>query len=321
MFLSDGKLLEISSIDYASEISTASFFKAKFLIYKKHKHRNFHCEFISPQWGKSKAEVHRFPKIYEPKQISKRQMCDIKHFQKRATTNIRQSLAKCTKLRSNERIYSTAVALLSSCLYSVLAVAVCRGWSAYRQSERRKLVHNNKMPTCILYRVTVKIVRLLFGIPERLKTKQNYTPQNTWNRTPNSGSSQHRMQNYSGVQKLMFWQQCHDPQEQAHAEWTVCRILHHEGSYPQHLPRRQHLVPYMVLSTVMTTVQSPPYILFTDKAHFTENGITNTRNSHYWAQKIHTMCHNVTCNRDSELTCGVQYQTVIWLDRVLSRDS
>jgi hypothetical protein len=61
----------------------------------------------------------------------------------------------------------------------------------------------------------------------------------------------------------------------------VCRILHHDGSYPQHLQRGQHLVPCMVLSTDVTTVQFLPHILFTDEAHFTRNGITNTRNSHF----------------------------------------
>jgi hypothetical protein len=61
----------------------------------------------------------------------------------------------------------------------------------------------------------------------------------------------------------------------------LCKILHHGGSYLQHLQRGQHLVPCMVLSTAVTTVQSLPYILFTDEAHFTRNGITNTRNSHY----------------------------------------
>jgi len=33
---------------------------------------------------------------------------------------------------------------------------------------------------------------------ESLKTKQNYSSQNTWNHSQNSGSSQERMQNYVG---------------------------------------------------------------------------------------------------------------------------
>ena len=61
----------------------------------------------------------------------------------------------------------------------------------------------------------------------------------------------------------------------------VCRILQHDGSYPQHLQRRQHLVPCMVLSTAVTTVKSPSHILFTDMSHFTANVITKTRNSHH----------------------------------------
>ena len=61
----------------------------------------------------------------------------------------------------------------------------------------------------------------------------------------------------------------------------VCRILHHDGSYPQHLQKGQHIVSCMVLSTAVTTVQSLSHILFTDKAHFTRNCIINTRNSHY----------------------------------------
>jgi hypothetical protein len=101
----------------------------------------------------------------------------------------------------------------------------------------------------------------------------------------------------------------------------VCRILHHDGSYPEHIHRGQHIVPCMVLSAAITTVQSVSHILFTDKAHFTRNGITNTRNSDYCAQEIHKRYHNVTCDRDFESTCGVEYQTVIWLDRILSRDA
>jgi hypothetical protein len=61
----------------------------------------------------------------------------------------------------------------------------------------------------------------------------------------------------------------------------VRKSLHHDGSYPQHLQSWQHLVPCMVLSPAVTTVQSLPHILFTDKVHFTGNGITDTRNSHY----------------------------------------
>jgi hypothetical protein len=61
-------------------------------------------------------------------------------------------------------------------------------------------------------------------------------------------------------------------------------------------------------------------MLFPDKVHFTRNGINNTRNSHYWAQEIHRRYRNVNCNRDFESKFGVEYQAVIWLDRVLSRD-
>jgi len=61
----------------------------------------------------------------------------------------------------------------------------------------------------------------------------------------------------------------------------VCRILHHDGSYPQHLQRGQHRVPCMVLSTAVTTVKSPSHILFTDMSHFTANVFTKTRNSHH----------------------------------------
>jgi len=40
------------------------------------------------------------------------------------------------------------------------------------------------------------------------------------------------------------------------AEHTqVCRSSHHDGSYPQHLQRGQHLVPCMVLSAAVTAVQ------------------------------------------------------------------
>jgi hypothetical protein len=56
------KLLEISSIDYASEIFTVSFFKTKFLVYTKYKYRKFHYEFISFQRGNSKTEFAQISK-------------------------------------------------------------------------------------------------------------------------------------------------------------------------------------------------------------------------------------------------------------------
>ena len=80
------------------------------------------------------------------------------------------------------------------------------------------------MPTCISYTVCVETVRLLFGIPEPLNTYQNYTSQTlkTAHRIlRRNGSTLERTQNYNGVQKLMFWQQCSEEQVQVHAEFTV----------------------------------------------------------------------------------------------------
>jgi hypothetical protein len=42
-----------------------------------------------------------------------------------------------------------------------------------------------------------------------------------------------------------------------------------------------------------------------DEAQFTQNGITNIRNSHSWAQE-NSQVTDATFNSDFHLTCGVE---------------
>ena len=68
----------------------------------------------------------------------------------------------------------------------------------------------------------------------------------------------------------------------------VWRMLHTEGMYPYHIQRFQHLEPADMRSRLELCrwINSNPRmirnILFTDEAHFTRDGVKNTRNSHLW---------------------------------------
>lgn len=72
---------------------------------------------------------------------------------------------------------------------------------------------------------------------------------------------------------------------------NVWRILHHNGLYPYHLQKVQHLLPGDLENRVrycqwlQNNLEIIPHILFTDEAQFTRNGINNTRNSHIWADQ------------------------------------
>jgi hypothetical protein len=73
------------------------------------------------------------------------------------------------------------------------------------------------------------------------------------------------------------------------AQTQVWRILHHDGLYPYHLQRVQHLLPGDHATRVRYCEWLQPRlhnlhdILFTDEAQFTRDVTTNTRNSHSWA--------------------------------------
>ena len=68
----------------------------------------------------------------------------------------------------------------------------------------------------------------------------------------------------------------------------VWRTLHTEGMYPHHIQRIQYLEPADTCSQLELCcwINSNPHmicnILFTDKAHFTCDGVNKTRNSHVW---------------------------------------
>src|SRR5215510_16005367 len=70
----------------------------------------------------------------------------------------------------------------------------------------------------------------------------------------------------------------------------VWRTLHYDGLYPFHHQPVQHLHPgddahrLEFFHWLSHNRELLPYVLFTDEATFTRNGITNTRNCHNWAQ-------------------------------------
>lgn len=71
----------------------------------------------------------------------------------------------------------------------------------------------------------------------------------------------------------------------------VWRILHHDGLYPYHLQKVQHLKPQdfpirlQFCNWLLDNVGILSNIIFTDEASFTRDGINNTRNSHSWAHE------------------------------------
>jgi hypothetical protein len=70
----------------------------------------------------------------------------------------------------------------------------------------------------------------------------------------------------------------------------VWRTLFADGLYPYHIQRVQHLEPADMCSRLdlCRWINSNPRVirnvLFTDKAHFTCDGVNNTRNSHLWGR-------------------------------------
>jgi hypothetical protein len=75
------------------------------------------------------------------------------------------------------------------------------------------------------------------------------------------------------------------------AQTQVWRIFHHDGFYPHHLQRVQHLLLADEANCVQFHEWLQPQlhilhnILFTDDAQFTWDSTTNTRNSLSWAYK------------------------------------
>lgn len=72
---------------------------------------------------------------------------------------------------------------------------------------------------------------------------------------------------------------------------TVWRTINAHGLYPFHQQKVQHLRPgdhprrLQFCQWVNLNHQSIPFILFSDEANFTRNGINNTRNSHVWSEE------------------------------------
>lgn len=73
--------------------------------------------------------------------------------------------------------------------------------------------------------------------------------------------------------------------------WRVWRTLHCNLLYPYHIQVVQHLQPQDLPLRLhfCEWIQANPelvrYILFTDEAQFTRDGVNNTRNSHHWADE------------------------------------
>jgi len=69
----------------------------------------------------------------------------------------------------------------------------------------------------------------------------------------------------------------------------VWRTLHAEGMYPYHVQRLQHLIPgdfaerLEIWKWLSGSHKLHRYILFTDKLQFNCDGVSNTHDSHVWA--------------------------------------
>ena len=93
----------------------------------------------------------------------------------------------------------------------------------------------------------------------------------------------------------------------------VWRTLHYDGLYPFHHQPVQYLHPgddahrLELCHWLSHNRELLPYILFTDEATFTRNGITNNRNCHNWAQdNPHaTVGTNLQTRFSLKVWCGI----------------
>jgi len=85
----------------------------------------------------------------------------------------------------------------------------------------------------------------------------------------------------------------------------VLRTLHTEGTYPYHIHSIQHLEPVDMCSQlemcrwINSNAHMIRNILFTGKAHFTNNGVNNTRNFQ------HCFSINVCCGVSGDKLIGL----------------
>ena len=76
----------------------------------------------------------------------------------------------------------------------------------------------------------------------------------------------------------------------SYEEYADMHFVFADGLYPYHIQRVQHLEPADMCSRLdlCRWINSNPRVirnvLFTDEAHFTRDGVNNTRNSHLWGR-------------------------------------
>jgi hypothetical protein len=109
----------------------------------------------------------------------------------------------------------------------------------------------------------------------------------------------------------------------------VWRTLFTDGMYPYHIQRVQHLEPADMCSRLdlCRWINSNPRVirnvLFTDEAHFTCDGVNNTRNSHLWGHdNPHgTIESNYQHRFSVNVWCGVVSLVTNSLVRTFSRNA
>ena len=96
----------------------------------------------------------------------------------------------------------------------------------------------------------------------------------------------------------------------------VWRTLHAEDMYPYHVQRVQRLGPgdfaqrLEFCRWLNGSRQLHLYILFTDEAQFNRDGVSNTHNSHVWADENPHATVKATFNYVLVSLCGVKFWTI-----------
>jgi hypothetical protein len=98
----------------------------------------------------------------------------------------------------------------------------------------------------------------------------------------------------------------------------IWRILHAEGVYPYHVQRMQHLGPGDLAQRLEFCIWFSGHrrfhrcILFTDKAQFTRDGISNTHKSPVWSdENLHA-----TVEGNFQLSCSANVCCAVWDDQL-----
>lgn len=165
----------------------------------------------------------------------------------------------------------------------VFVYGFCNGSGRAAVEEYRRRYPNRAVPHHNTFSNVFQCWRETGSCPRpRIERQRDYHQQadivlNAVERSPST--SIRRISRMTGVRQTQVW-----------------RILHHDGLYPYHTQRVQHLLPddsahrVRYCQWLQNNLEVIPRILFTDEAQFTRDGINNTRNSHTWA---HQNPHNV----------------------------